>query len=119
MTIVAVIAWLVAVGVARELSIHDGALKVTIAAVLCLTPGWLVFAFAGLYGTAAPLGMVIVGTVARMAAVLAGVLAVKAVRPGLADLSFAVWLGVFYVLALATETKLLLARPTRGNSSEA
>lgn len=113
---VIVAGWVVTAAVASGISGAGGLARVTLAAVLCLTPGWLVFAFQGLYGTAAPLGTVIVGAVARMAAVLVGVLAVKAARPDLANLSFAVWLGLFYVLALATETKLLLTPPPRGNS---
>ena len=118
LTAVMVAAWLVAAAAAWGFSGPRSLLQATLAAVLCLTPGWLVFAFAGLYGTAAPLGVVIVGMVARMAVVLAGVLTVKAVRPDLGGLSFAAWLGVFYVLALATETKLLLAPPSGGTPSE-
>jgi len=106
-----VVAWAIAAAAAWSLSGSRGLIQASIAAVLCLTPGWLVFAFAGLYGTAAPLGTVIVGAVARMAAALVGTLAVKAVRPDLGNLSFAVWLGVFYAVALATETTLLLKPP--------
>jgi hypothetical protein len=116
LTAAMVAAWVIATSVAWGISGAKEALKVTIAAVLCLTPGWLVFAFAGLYGTAAPLGTVIVGAVARMVAALVGALVVKAVRPDLGNLSFAVWLGVFYVLALAIETRLLLTPRPRGGS---
>lgn len=116
LTAVMTTAWLIAAAFAWGVSGSGALATVTLAAVLCLTPGWLVFAFQGLYGTAAPLGTVLVGAVARMAAVLVGVLAVQAARPDLANLSFAVWLGLFYVLALATETKLLLTPPPRGNS---
>lgn len=107
-------AWVIAAGAAWGISGSNEALKVTLAAVLCLTPGWLVFTFQGLYGTAAPLGTVIVGAVARMVAALVGALVVKAVRPDLGNLSFAVWLGVFYVLALVIETRLLLTPQPRG-----
>lgn len=124
LTAVMVAAWGVAAAVAWSTSGPRGLLQASLAAALCLTPGWLVFTFAGLYGTAAPLGTVIVGAVARMAAALVGALAVKAVRPDLGNLSFAVWLGVFYAVALTTETALLLkpselSKPqSRGPSSE-
>jgi hypothetical protein len=91
----------------------------TFAAALCLIPGWLVFAFHSQYGTAAPLGVMLVGTLGRMAVVLFGALAVKAVRPDLGLKSFALWLGAFYLLSLAIETKLLLKPPVRGASTDA
>lgn len=118
LTAIVAAAWAASAAIAWALAGPHGALQVSIAAVLCLTPGWLVFAFTGLYVTAAPLGGVIVGMVARMAAVLCGAVVLKAVRPDLADLSFAVWLGLFYVLALAVETKLLLTPPARGTSPD-
>lgn len=118
LTLVMVVVWGGSGVIAYGFSGAKGLVGVSLAAVLCLTPGWLVFAFQSLYGTAAPLGVVIVGSVTRMAFVLAGVLTVQAVRPDLATLSFGVWLGVFYVAALATETKLSMPRD-RGASSEA
>lgn len=89
-----------------------------IAALLCLVPGWLVFAFHSLYGTAAPTASLLVGMAGRMAAVLMGALAAKAIRPELDLKSFALWLGLFYLLSLAIETKLLLTPPFRGTPSE-
>jgi hypothetical protein len=117
LTLVMAAAWGVSGAVAYGFSGAKGLAGVSLAAVLCLTPGWLVFVFQSLYGTAAPLGVVVVGSIIRMAFVLAGVLTVQAVRPDLATLSFGVWLGVFYVAALATETKLSMPRD-RGPSSE-
>ena len=117
LTAVMVVAWAVSVCIAYGVSGAKGVLGATVAAVLCLTPGWLVFAFQSLYGTAAPLGVVAVGMVTRMAVVLVGALAVKAARPDLGIASFGVWLGVFYAVALATETMLSMPRD-RGTSSE-
>jgi len=90
----------------------------TFAAALCLIPGWLVFALNSQYGTAAPLAVFLTGTVGRMAAVLCGALAIKATRPDLDMKSFALFLGAFYVLALAIETKLLSKPPRRGTPSD-
>lgn len=89
-----------------------------IAAALCLIPGWLVFALHSQYGTAAPLAVMLTGTLGRMVAVLCGALAVKAMRPDLDMKSFALFLGAFYVLALAIETKLLSKPPCRGTPSD-
>ena len=76
------------------------------------------FAFHSQYGTAAPLAVLLGGMAGRMAAVLIGALVVKAVRPDLGMTSFALFLGAFYVLSLATETKLLLTPPARGTSAD-
>src|SRR6476661_5067584 len=83
LTAVMLVAWALSACVGYGISGADGLLGVTIAAVLCLTPGWLVFIFQSLYGTAAPLGVVIVGSVIRMAVVLVGALVMKAARPDL------------------------------------
>jgi hypothetical protein len=92
--------------------------EATIAAALCLIPGWLVFAFYSQYGTAAPLAVFLIATAGRMAAVLIGALAVKAVRPDLNMMAFALSLGAFYVLSLAIETKLLLKTPAERTSTD-
>ena len=97
---------------------EQGLFALTLAATLCLIPGWLVFAFHSQYRTAAPLAVSLTATVGRMIAVLAGALAVKAAWPDLDMTSFALLLGAFYVLSLATETKLLLTPPASGTSAE-
>lgn len=92
--------------------------EAAIAAALCLIPGWLVFTFYSQYGTAAPLAVFLIATAGRMAAVLVGALAVKAVRPDLDMKAFALSLGAFYVLSLAIETKLLLKSPAERTSTD-
>ena len=111
-------AWAVAVAAAWSISGPAEAVRASIAAALCLTPGLLVLGLRPLYRTAAPVAAVIFGMVARMAMVLFGAVALKALRPDLASLSFAVWLGLFYVLTLAVETKLLLTPRSRGTSED-
>ena len=112
------VAWLLAAGPAWALGGRDGLLLLSLAAAVCLIPGWLVFAFHSQYGTAAPPVAVLAAMVGRMFAVLCGAVAVKAVRPDLDMTSFALCLGVFYMLSLATETRLLLPPPARGTSAE-
>jgi hypothetical protein len=92
--------------------------ELTIAATLCLIPGWLVFVIHSQYGTAAPVAVFLIATAGRMAAVLIGALAVQSVRPDLDMKAFALFLGAFYVISLLIETKLLLTSPCRGTSTE-
>ena len=95
-----------------------GLIGLTIAATLCLIPGWLVFALYSQYGTAAPLAMMLGATFGRMAAAVAGALVVKHKCPDLDMMFFAMVLGAFYVLTLAVETRLLFKPQLRGASSD-
>lgn len=111
-----VVAVLLLAGPAYWLSGLIGVKGLVVAAGLCLVPGWLVFAFHSLYGTTAPTASLLVGMAGRMAVVLVGALAAKAAWPELNLKSFGLWLGLFYMLTLAVETKLLLTPPVRGTS---
>ena len=92
--------------------------EATVAAALCLMPGWLVFAIFSQYGTAAPVAVFLIAMAGRMAAVMVGALAVKSAWPDLDMKAFALFLGAFYVLSLAIETKLLLKSPADGKSTD-
>lgn len=96
----------------------SGLIGLTVAATLCLIPGWLVFALYSQYGTAAPLTLLLGATFGRMAVVLAGALVAKREYPDLDMKFFAMVLGTFYVLALTVETRLLFKPPVRGTSSD-
>ncbi|MGC1272434.1 MAG: hypothetical protein WBC44_01915 [Planctomycetaceae bacterium] len=110
--------WLVLAGPAWWFDGLSGLEGLSIAAALCLIPGWLVFALHSQYGTAAPLAVLLTGTIGRMATVLIGALAVKAWRPDYDMTLFALFLGAFYVLTLAIETKLQSKPPCRGTPSD-
>ena len=118
LTLVMALGWALLALPAWWLTGRRGIEGLSLAAALCLIPGWLVFAIHSKYRTAAPLAALLASTAGRMAAVLFGALAVKALRPDLGMKSFGIWLGAFYVLALATETKLLLTPPVRGTTPE-
>lgn len=106
--------WLLLVGPAYWLAGVAGVEGLSIAAVLCLLPGWLVFALGTLYGVANNQAMIVLsGTVLRMLSVLFGALAVREFRPDLQFREFFVWLLVFYMATLLLETLL-----TVGNNSE-
>lgn len=113
-----VVAVLVLAGPAYGLSGLIGVKGLLVAAGLCLVPGWLVFAFHSLYGTAAPTASLLGGMAGRMAVVLVGALVAKATWPELDLKSFGLWLGLLYMLTLAVETKLLLTPPVRGTSTK-
>ena len=85
----------------------------TIAAVLCLLPGLLVFlcvSWVVSSGSQMPF-VVLAGSGLRMLFVLAGMLAVQSLRPELGFREFVVWLLVFYLAMLAVETSLVLKSP--------
>jgi hypothetical protein len=101
--------WLVVTGPAYMLSGVLGLEGASYAAVLCLIPGWLVFSVVDRYFVAhAQVAGVLVGTVLRMLFVLAGLVAVKAIRPELGFREFIVWILVFYMATLLTETLMLV-----------
>ncbi len=96
----------------------SGLTGLTIAATLCLIPGWLVFLLYSHYGTAAPLAVMLVATLGRMAFVMVGALVVKHWWPDFDMLFFALALGTFYVLTLTIETRLLFLPQHRGVSTD-
>lgn len=81
----------------------------SIAALLCLIPGWLVFLFGSGYGLAGlQVAVVVRGMALRMLFVLGGTLLILTTRRHLGVRDFVVWLLVFYLAALAVETGILL-----------
>ena len=90
----------------------------TIAALLCLLPGWLVFCVLSRYrvsqnspGMNTQALAVLLGTVVRMLFVVLGMIVVEDFRSHLAFWNFRIWLGVFYFVMLWVETMMLLRRP--------
>lgn len=80
------------------------------ASLLCLIPGWMtVFVSDLLKHRESSAYIVLVGTGFRMVFVLAGMVAVKSLRPDLGFREFTVWLIVSYLVALALETWAVLA----------
>ena len=94
----------------------DGLFGLMLAGLVCLLPGWLVFAVHSRYGTAAPTAALLVGMLGRMFITLFGAIAIMETWPELGMASFGLWLGVFYMLSLFIETKLLLTSPSSGIS---
>lgn len=112
LTTIVAVALLVLALPAFRLSGRAGLVGLISAALLCLTPGWLVFAIHSRYGTATPVAAFLFGTVGRLFITLGGVIAMMESLPQLGMMSFGLWLGIFYILTLVVETKLLLMSPT-------
>jgi len=110
---VAVATWLVAAAPAWWLGGRAALEGLTIAAVLCLLPGCLMFLFVSRMVTSdSQMAIVVLGGAGlRMLFVLAGMLAMQSLRPELGFREFVVWLLVFYLVMLAVETVLVLKRP--------
>jgi hypothetical protein len=101
--------WLLLAGPAMWLAGSAGLEGLTIAAAICLVPGWLVFLFASGYGSPNFQAVAVLGgMLLRMAFVLVGTVAVYVARPDLRFREFFVWLLVFYLATLAVETALIL-----------
>ena len=87
------------------------------ASLLCLIPGWMtVFVSDLLKHRESSAYIVLVGTGFRILFVLAGMVAVKSLRPDLGFREFTVWLIVSYLVALALETWAVLV-PAASRSS--
>lgn len=114
LTAVVAVAVLVLAFPAFVLSGRAGLVGVILAALLCLTPGWLVFAIHSRYGTAAPVAAFLFGTFGRLLITLGGAIAMMESFPELGMKSFGLWLGIFYILTLVVETKLILTSPPGG-----
>ena len=102
--------WAILFWPAKMIGGRDGIEGLTISAVLCLIPGWLVFALCTQFrhaGTQMPL-VVLGGSVLRMLFVLFGLFVVQGMREDLSFREFTVWLLAFYLGTLATETLLML-----------
>jgi len=82
----------------------------SIAAGLCLVPGFVTFAIASRYRqNHTQVAMVfLVGSTLRLLFVLVGMLVVRAIRPDLGFREFVIWLLAFYLTTLTTETLMML-----------
>ena len=113
------IVWLLLVGPAYLISGFRGLEGLSFAALLCSLPVWPVFWFVerlsaatidGRPNPAAPSLAVLGGGGARMMVALVGCLVLTDVRPDFSFWDFTVWLLVFYLVALALESWLVLRR---------
>ena len=86
----------------------------TIAAICCLIPGWIVVFLSMVAIVRDELSAMLIQTMVRLFTVAGVALAVRKLRPELGFVDFFGWLVGFYLLALAVEVKLL-KRQSKGS----
>jgi hypothetical protein len=112
--------WVLLFWPARAMAGSRGVEGLTYAALLCVLPGCAVFLLGGLVKTLGgqPHLLMLAGTSLRLLAVLGGVLMIRAARPDLGFRELTLWVLVFYLATLLTET-LLVTRQTVYSQSAA
>lgn len=83
----------------------------TIAAICCLIPGWIVVFLSMVAIVRDELSAMLMQTMVRLFTVAGVALAVRKLRPELGFVDFFGWLVGFYLLALIAEVKLLKRPP--------
>ena len=111
LTVVMVIGWVLCFWPARLLDGESGVWWMTLAAVCCLVPGWIVVFLSGLAIFPNVLVAMLVQTMLRGGIVGAAAVSVKLLRRDVGVTVFFGWLIGFYLLALATEVVLLRRKP--------
>ena len=86
----------------------------TIAAICCLIPGWIVVLLSMVAIVRDELSAMLIQTMVRLFIVAGVALAVRKLRPELGITDFFGWLIGFYLLALFAEVKLL-KRPLKNS----
>ena len=102
--------WLILLYPAYRIGKSDAVFGLTVSAILCLIPGWLVFLVASRYRdarTQMPI-VAIGGSVFRLVFILLGMMVIQETRADLSFREFVLWLLVFYMATLAAETRLML-----------
>ena len=102
LTAVMGIGWVLCFWPARLLNGESGVWWMTLAAVCCLVPGWIVVFLSGLAIFPNDLAAMLVQTMLRLGIVSAVAVSVKKLRPELGVADFFGWLIGFYLLAVAT-----------------
>lgn len=89
------------------MSSDSGIMWMSVAAVTCLIPGWIVLALSFLSVFANDLSAMVVQSMVRLGSVALVAVLVRKQRPELGFADFFGWLVGFYLLALLTEVLLL------------
>lgn len=115
LTFAIAIGWVVCFWPARVMNGEAGVWWMSIAAICCLVPGWIVVFLGTLDIFSNDLSTMLVQTSVRLAVVGGVAVLVKKQRPDLGVADFFGWLIGFYLLALAIEVWML--RQRRGGVS--
>ena len=116
LTVVMVTGWVLCFWPARLLNGESGVWWMTLAAVCCLVPGWIVVFLSGLAIFPNDLAAMLVQTMLRLSVVSGLAVSVRKLRPDVGVADFFGWLIGFYLLALATEVLVVRKKPVSAGS---
>ena len=98
--------WVLCFYPARLLNGSSGVWWMSLAAISCLLPGWVVVFLSGISSLRNEQAAMMVQTMIRLFTVASLALAVRELRPELGFMDFYSWLVLFYLLALGVEVML-------------
>ena len=107
LTVVLISVWVLCFWPARLLRGSDGVYWMTVAAICCLIPGWIVVFLSGVAIVRNDLAAMLLQTSVRLFSVAAAALVVRKLWPQLGFVDFFGWLVLFYLLSMAVEVWLL------------
>ena len=107
LTIALLLGWAICFWPARMLNGQAGVFWMSIAAICCLVPGWIVVFLSGLTILSNPLTTMLLQTMVRMFTVGGVAIVVKKMNSKIGFADFYGWLVAFYLLALAVEVWML------------
>lgn len=103
LTVVIAVVWVICFWPARQLRGESGVWWMSLAAISCLVPGWIVVFLSGLAILRNELTSLMLQTMVRLFIVAGVALFVRKVYPAVGFVDFFGWLLVFYLTALALE----------------
>jgi hypothetical protein len=94
---------------------YSGVFWMTVAAGICLVPGWVVVVVSGFAILSNDLALMLVQTMVRLMSVFVAAIVVKTVQPSVGFTEFYGWLVGFYMLGLLAEVWLTFRRLGAGH----
>ena len=119
LTLIFAIGWVVCFLPARWLRGTPGVWWMTIAAICCLVPGWIVVFLSVFAIVRSELSAMLIQTMVRLFTVSLVAISVRKLKPELGFWDFFGWLLVFYLLTLVFEVVLLKRQVKRSETSVA
>ncbi|MCA9060032.1 MAG: hypothetical protein KDA85_16105 [Planctomycetaceae bacterium] len=117
LTVACVVGWMTCLWPAWSTGGSTRILWMTIAAICCLIPGWIVVFLSALAMFRNQMSEVLVPTMVRLFLVAVTAILVRKIQPQLTFADFSLWLVMFYLLALAVEVLLLRRAAVRSGGS--
>jgi uncharacterized membrane protein YqjE len=115
LTVIIAAGWVVCFWPARMVRDDSGVFWMTVAAGICLLPGWVVVVVSGFAILSNDLVLMLVQTMVRLMSVSVAAIVVKTIEPSVGFTEFYGWLVGFYLLGLLAEVWLMFRRPGAGH----